>query len=153
MHTLTPDNIFTEGVNWGISYDLPNESKPELDPFLQLRKDSVKPSKYLDKYDGDKFSGNYKPNDVVWNNEDKLWTLDERKKKKKYTKADYHYLQRRYRRDLYNKMETVINAWVEGGLIVSIRLKLPTRHFINDWYCRFMKVDTNPNRGPRGRAD
>ncbi|CAB0039796.1 unnamed protein product [Trichogramma brassicae] len=38
IHTLTSDNIFTEGVNWGISYDLPNETKPELEPYLSLRR-------------------------------------------------------------------------------------------------------------------
>jgi predicted pyridoxine 5'-phosphate oxidase superfamily flavin-nucleotide-binding protein len=112
VHTLTPDNIFTEGLNWGISYDLPNESKPELEPFLQLRKDKIKPSEY---YEDNKYgytvnnNHNYynKPSNMVWNNDGKYYLLPGGKK---YYKADYHYLQRRYRRDLYTKLEVIINA-------------------------------------------
>ena len=102
VHTLTPDNIFTEGLNWGISYDLPNESKPELRPFLQLRKDKLKPGKI---YGSEKYG---KAGEASWNNEGKYYQLAGGKKY--YSKADYHYLQRRHRRDLYNKIEVIINA-------------------------------------------
>lgn len=134
VHTLTPDNIFTEGVNWGISYDLPNESKPELEPFLQLRKDQLKLDSspgykqnkgkneavaqhkhkgyYPGPIDNNKYGDYYKPVATpavygAWNNEAKYKLLGERKK---YRKADYHYLQRRHRRDLYSKLEVIINA-------------------------------------------
>lgn len=104
VHTVTPDNIFTEGINWGISYDLPNESKPALEPFLQLRHDQVKPAK--------KYGSQYATSDknVVkysgWNS-DKYYV---KPGKRKYLKSDYYYLQRRHRRELYNKLETIMNA-------------------------------------------
>ena len=116
IHTLTPDNIFTEGLNWGISYDLPNESKPELEPFLQLRKDRIKPgSRPLTSVAGDgqyswasdAHGQNYRPENMLWNEEGKYYLLPGGKK---YYKADYHYLQRRHRRDLYSKLEVIINA-------------------------------------------
>lgn len=106
IHTLTPDNIFTEGLNWGISYDLPNESKPGLEPFLELRKD--KPSHY-DKYHQWKMSNNNKDKYKApsWNNDVAYYSLPERKK---YYKTHHYYLQRRHRRDLFNKLEVIINA-------------------------------------------
>jgi hypothetical protein len=55
---ITPGEIFTEGVNWGISYELPNDTKQ----FKEL----------LDK-----------PKDVM---------------------------QRRHRRQLYSKMETIMRS-------------------------------------------
>jgi len=97
MHTLTPDKIFTEGVNWGISYDLPNESKPALEPFLELRNDRLKSS-----YDG---HGALKY--PTWNNGVKSRFVPDRKK---YRKSEYYYLQRRHRRDLYGKLEVIMNA-------------------------------------------
>ena len=105
MHTLTPDDIFTEGLNWGISYDLPNESKPELEPFLELRKDKFKINKKVNKISvGNKNNYDKYSN---WNNDEKYYLLPNNKK---YYKSDYHYLQRRHRRDLYNKLEVVMNA-------------------------------------------
>lgn len=100
---MTPDNIFTEGINWGISYDLPNESKPALEPFLQLRHDRVKPvKKYGSQYPSDKNVVKYSG----WNS-DKYYVKPE---KRKYLKPDYYYLQRRHRRELYSKLETIMNA-------------------------------------------
>ncbi|KOX71217.1 hypothetical protein WN51_04241 [Melipona quadrifasciata] len=108
-HTETPDDdIFTEGINWGISYDLPNESKPALEPFLELRRDEVKPAKKhghqstinaIDK-NAMKYSG--------WNGNDKYYV---KPGKRKYHKSDYYYLQRRHRRELYSKLETIMNAF------------------------------------------
>ncbi|XP_033199360.1 uncharacterized protein LOC117161732 [Bombus vancouverensis nearcticus] len=108
VHTLTPDdNIFTEGVNWGISYDLPNESKPALEPLLQLRHDEIKP---LKKY-GHHSTVNAINKNVVkysgWHRNDKYYV---KPGKSKYHKSDYYYLQRRHRRQLYNKLETIMNA-------------------------------------------
>jgi len=108
VHTLTPDNIFTEGLNWGISYDLPNESKPALEPFLQLRNDKLKTGNKKDPYSSIavantnnalKYSG--------WNDNIRYHFAPVRKK---YPKAEYYYLQRRHRRDLYNKLEVIMNA-------------------------------------------
>ncbi|XP_014207331.1 uncharacterized protein LOC106638590 [Copidosoma floridanum] len=112
VHTLTPDNIFTEGVNWGISYDLPNESKPELDPFLQLRRDRVRTKlKYHAPAGGgenDHHHGNRQPNYYG----SSLSKLDGVGKTAYHGDADEHhyYLQRRYRRNLYNKLEVVVDA-------------------------------------------
>lgn len=108
VHTLTPDdNIFTEGVNWGISYDLPNESKPALEPLLQLRHDEIKP---LKKY-GHHSTVNAINKNIVkysgWNRNNKYYV---KPGKSKYHKSDYYYLQRRHRRQLYNKLETIMNA-------------------------------------------
>lgn len=109
VHTLTTDNIFTEGLNWGISYDLPNESKPVLEPFLELRNDRLKASNKHDRYGSStvadrnsavKYSG--------WNNDIKSHFVPNRKK---YRKSEYYYLQRRHRRELYNKLEVIMNAW------------------------------------------
>ena len=81
MHTLTSDNIFSEGLNWGISYDLPNESRPELDPFLDLRRQDEPENVYFnskknyknytkhDKYN----SYNYKK--MSWNDKEKYYAL------------------------------------------------------------------------------
>lgn len=108
VHTLTPDNIFTEGLNWGISYDLPNESKPALEPFLELRNDKLKSGNKHDRYgltaianknDPLKYSG--------WNNDVRTHFAPGGKK---YRKSEYYYLQRRHRRDLYNKLEVIMNA-------------------------------------------
>ncbi|XP_001607063.1 uncharacterized protein LOC100123420 [Nasonia vitripennis] len=143
VHTLTPDNIFTEGLNWGISYDLPNESKPELAPFLQLRKDRLKldsPDSYgrlsKGKYgasaqqqvgyyqsspiDKIKYGDYYKPDYGARNNEAKYNKL-RLAERKMYSKADYHYLQRRHRRDLYNKLEVVVNAMGYDGRTCILR--------------------------------
>ncbi|XP_017889197.1 uncharacterized protein LOC108630406, partial [Ceratina calcarata] len=104
VNTLSPDDIFTEGVNWGISYDLPNESKPALEPFLELRHDKIKPPT---KYGGNliqkkpvKYSG--------WGNSNEKYYL--KPGKWKYSKPDYYYLQRRHRRDFYSKLENIMNA-------------------------------------------
>ncbi|KAK2586391.1 hypothetical protein KPH14_010678 [Odynerus spinipes] len=122
MHTLTPDNIFTEGVNWGISYDLPNESKPALEPFLQLRNDRVKiASKYGSLKNGllpmnknaFKYSG--------WNVHSKYGQFSSPGKKRKGYKANYYYLQRRHRRDLYNKLEVIMNAMGFDGRSCILR--------------------------------
>ncbi|XP_031845481.1 uncharacterized protein LOC116432545 isoform X2 [Nomia melanderi] len=116
MHTLTPDDIFTEGVNWGISYDLPNESKPILEPFLQLRNDRIKPA---NKYDG---YGTNDKNAVAypgWNSFQKYSSF--KPGKRKYYKPDYYYLQRRHRRDLYSKLETIMNAMNFDGRTCVLR--------------------------------
>ncbi|XP_053996788.1 uncharacterized protein LOC128886169 [Hylaeus anthracinus] len=117
VHTLSPDDIFTEGVNWGISYDLPNESKPALEPFLQLRHDQMKP--------GNKYSGHAVgaiEKNVVnypgWNSYEKYSFKSGRKK---YYKPDYYYLQRRHRRDLYSKLETAMNAMNFDGRTCVLR--------------------------------
>lgn len=108
VHTLTPDNIFTEGLNWGISYDLPNESKPALEPFLQLRNDKLKTSNKKDPYN---FIAVADTNNALkysgWNDNIRYHFAPVRKK---YPKSEYYYLQRRHRRDLYNKLEVIMNA-------------------------------------------
>lgn len=58
--TIAPTTIWTEGLNWGISYDLPNDT-------------------------------------MVF------------KEYKKYLNPKYM-MQRRHRRDLYNKMEVIMDA-------------------------------------------
>ncbi|XP_043288492.1 uncharacterized protein [Venturia canescens] len=116
VHTLTPDNIFTEGLNWGISYDLPNESKPELEPFLELRKDKPHKYQYLE-------SKNQLVNPPGWKHDAK-WTRAEihgPKLKKKYHKAGYDYLKRRHRRDLYSKLEIIMNAMNFDGRSCVLR--------------------------------
>lgn len=35
---ITPGEIFTEGVNWGISYNLPNDSKQLTDIMYKPKK-------------------------------------------------------------------------------------------------------------------
>lgn len=99
VHTLTPDNIFTEGLNWGISYDLPNESKPALEPYLELRNDKLQGNWHLRK--GIK---NQAIKSGSWYHDQKYLIP------KKYYKAHKYYLQRRHRRDLYNKVEVIMNA-------------------------------------------
>lgn len=107
VNTLTPDDIFTEGLNWGISYDLPNESKPALEPFLELRNDKIpqtgnKHDRHdlaANSYSAVKYSG--------WSDDVKHRFAPGRKK---YRKSEYYYLQRRHRRQLYNKLEVIMNA-------------------------------------------
>ncbi|RLU21980.1 hypothetical protein DMN91_006359 [Ooceraea biroi] len=119
VHTLTSDNIFTEGLNWGISYDLPNESKPALEPFLELRNDRLKAGNKHDRYGATavvdrntalKYSG--------WNNDIKSHFTPSRKK---YRKSEYYYLQRRHRRELYNKLEVIMNAMGFDGRTCILR--------------------------------
>lgn len=90
MHTLTPENIFTEGMNWGISYDLPNESR----------------------WDSEVYMPRPKSNDVGFNemSNDKNFDYEKLKMQQMNYKKNYHYMQRRYRRDLYDKLEVVIDA-------------------------------------------
>jgi len=106
VHTLTPDNIFTEGLNWGISYDLPNESKPALEPFLELRNDKLK-TYNKHRYDSTAIANRYGVPNSGWNNNLRQHFAPGRKK---YRKSEYYYLQRRHRRDLYNKLEVIMNA-------------------------------------------
>lgn len=111
MHTLTPDNIFTEGVNWGISYDLPNESKPALEPFLQLRNDRFKSANKYGSFKNGLESKNKNPFEYTgWNVPGKYVQFSSSGKKRKVYKANYYYLQRRHRRDLYNKLEVIMNS-------------------------------------------
>lgn len=58
--TVAPATIFVESINWGIAYDLPNDT-------AQFRE---------------------------------------------YKKYLYHTMQRRHRRDLYNKMEILMESYV-----------------------------------------
>lgn len=109
MHTLTSDNIFTEGLNWGISYDLPNESKPALEPFLELRNDKFKTSKKHNRYGSTAIANKYGVLNSGWNNNVKQYLAPGRKK---YRKSEYYYLQRRHRRELYSKLEVIMNAYV-----------------------------------------
>lgn len=107
VHTLTSDDIFTEGLNWGISYDLPNESKPALEPFLDLRKDPV----VLNKYDQTKDNANYINHHASWNNKNSYYPhVYFSQADKKYRQANYNYIRRRHRRELYNKLEIIMNA-------------------------------------------
>ncbi|XP_024935575.1 uncharacterized protein LOC107274861 [Cephus cinctus] len=121
MHTLTNDNIFTEGMNWGISYDLPNETKAELAPFLELRKDRLKSDRYdktkqysLMAQSGSKQSG-FRTGS--WTEDRKYYAPPS----KKYYKSDYYYVQRRHRRDLYNKLEVIMNAMGFDGRTCVLR--------------------------------
>lgn len=109
MHTLTSDNIFTEGLNWGISYDLPNESKPALEPFLELRNDKFKTNNKHNRYGSTAIANKYGVLNSGWNNNVKQHFTPGRKK---YRKSEYYYLQRRHRRELYNKLEVIMNACV-----------------------------------------
>ncbi|KAI4486459.1 hypothetical protein M0804_005829 [Polistes exclamans] len=123
VHTLTPDNIFTEGVNWGISYDLPNESKPALEPFLQLRNDRVKIANKYGSLKNGLQSGNKNAFEYTgWNVPGKYvqFSSSSGKKRKGY-KADYYYLQRRHRRDLYNKLEVIMNSMGFDGRSCVLR--------------------------------
>nr|XP_003700138.1 PREDICTED: uncharacterized protein LOC100881004 [Megachile rotundata] len=117
VNTLSSDDIFAEGVNWGIAYDLPNESKPALEPFLQLRHDQIKPASKYDNY------ANVSPNKNAvkypqWNTNEKYYF---KPGKRKYYKPDYYYLQRRHRRDLYNKLEVIMNAMNFDGRACILR--------------------------------
>jgi len=107
VHTLTPDDVFTEGLNWGISYDLPNESKSALEPFLELRNDKHKTSNKHDRYSSTMIANRYGALNSEWNNNVKQHFIPG---KKKYRKSEYYYLQRRHRRELYNKLEVIMNA-------------------------------------------
>ncbi|XP_032671083.1 uncharacterized protein LOC116844077 [Odontomachus brunneus] len=120
VHTLTPDDdIFTEGLNWGISYDLPNESKPALEPFLELRNDKVQTGNKHDRH-GSAVAAN--SNGAVkysgWNDDVKYRFAPGRKK---YRKSEYYYLQRRHRRELYNKLEVIMNAMGFDGRTCILR--------------------------------
>ncbi|CAK9806996.1 hypothetical protein ANTPLA_LOCUS5112 [Anthophora plagiata] len=117
FHTLTPDNIFTEGVNWGISYDLPNESKPALEPFLQLRHDKIKPATKYTSYTNNMIDRNAMKY-AGWNSNEKYYM---KPGKRKYYKPDYYYLQRRHRRELYSKLENVMNAMNFDGRTCVLR--------------------------------
>ncbi|XP_076682203.1 uncharacterized protein LOC143376159 [Andrena cerasifolii] len=117
VSTLTTEDLFTEGVNWGISYDLPNESKPALEPFLQLRKDQIKPGSKYNTYAGNVIEKNpWKY--AQWKTRPGYYP---RPGKTKYYKPDYYYLQRRHRRDLYNKLETIMNAMKLDGRTCVLR--------------------------------
>ncbi|XP_057331703.1 uncharacterized protein LOC130671673 [Microplitis mediator] len=140
VHTLTPDNIFTEGLNWGISYDLPNESKPSLDPFLQVRRkdhqsgDSIK-QRYPELLKTDQWiqngnslgyenwnKGAYSYNALDnFKNSNKKKPGSTSKTKMHYRKSDYDYFKRRHRRELYNKLEVIINAMGFNGRICILR--------------------------------
>ncbi|KAL0110233.1 hypothetical protein PUN28_013705 [Cardiocondyla obscurior] len=117
VHTLTPDNIFTEGLNWGISYDLPNESKPALEPFLELRNDKLKTSNKRKPYGSAAIANRYGVNSG-WNKNVKQHFTPNRKK---YHKSEYYYLQRRHRRELYNKLEVIMNAMGFDGRTCVLR--------------------------------
>ncbi|XP_034184213.2 uncharacterized protein LOC117606190 [Osmia lignaria lignaria] len=116
FNTLSSDDIFSEGVNWGIAYDLPNESKPALEPFLQLRQDKIKPA---NKYG---YANGPLNKNVVkypqWNSNEKYYV---KPGKRKYYKQDYYYLQRRHRRDLYSKLEVIMNAMNFDGRTCILR--------------------------------
>ncbi|KYN32319.1 hypothetical protein ALC56_13176 [Trachymyrmex septentrionalis] len=114
VHTLTPDDVFTEGLNWGISYDLPNESKPALEPFLELRNDKHKTSNKHDRYGSTMIANRYGALNSKWNNNVRQYFIPG---KKKYRKSEYYYLQRRHRRELYNKLEVIMNAEIDLYII------------------------------------
>ncbi|XP_012257666.2 uncharacterized protein LOC105686947 [Athalia rosae] len=114
VHTLTPDNIFTEGLNWGVSYDLPNESKPELSPLLQFRSDKIPPNKYVYK---DLQNNRNKLKYSSWNNDRKYFVSGPTR----YLKPEKYYVQRRHRRDLYNKLEVIMNAMGFDGRTCVLR--------------------------------
>ncbi|XP_050456232.1 uncharacterized protein LOC126853971 [Cataglyphis hispanica] len=119
VHTLTPDNIFTEGLNWGISYDLPNESKPALEPFLQLRNDKLKSGNKHDRYGSTALANRNGPLKYSgWNNDVRTHFAPGGKK---YRKSEYYYLQRRHRRELYNKLEVIMNAMGFDGRTCILR--------------------------------
>ncbi|XP_011050521.1 PREDICTED: uncharacterized protein LOC105143742 [Acromyrmex echinatior] len=118
VHTLTPDDVFTEGLNWGISYDLPNESKPALEPFLELRNDKYKTSNKHDRYGSTMIANKYGALNSEWNNNVRQHFVPG---KKKYRKSEYYYLQRRHRRELYNKLEIIMNAMGFDGRTCVLR--------------------------------
>ncbi|XP_071556016.1 uncharacterized protein [Temnothorax nylanderi] len=118
VHTLTPDDIFTEGLNWGISYDLPNESKPALEPFLELRNDKFKTSNKNDRYGSTAIANKYGFLNSRWNDNVRQHFIPG---KKKYHKSEYYYLQRRHRRELYNKLEVIMNAMGFDGRTCVLR--------------------------------
>ncbi|XP_018051496.1 PREDICTED: uncharacterized protein LOC108689286 [Atta colombica] len=117
VHTLTPDDVFTEGLNWGISYDLPNESKSALEPFLELRNDKHKTSNKHNRYSSTMIANRYGTLNSEWNNNVKQHFVP----KKKYRKSEYYYLQRRHRRELYNKLEVIMNAMGFDGRMCVLR--------------------------------
>ncbi|XP_012284515.1 uncharacterized protein LOC105701932 [Orussus abietinus] len=131
VHTLSPDNIFTEGVNWGISYDLPNESKAALEPLLEFKSDKIEPPKgglkippgyggYYYKNHDFKNPFDY-PSWNKWNSEGASWKHGVPPAKKRYTKHEYYYNQRRHRRELYNKLEVIMNAMGFDGRSCILR--------------------------------
>ncbi|XP_036144645.1 uncharacterized protein LOC105827839 [Monomorium pharaonis] len=118
VHTLTSDNIFTEGINWGISYDLPNESKPALEPLLELRNDKLKTSNKHNRYGSTVIANRYGVPNLKLNNHVKQHFAPGRKK---YRKSEYYYLQRRHRREVYNKLEVIMNAMGFDGRSCVLR--------------------------------
>ncbi|KAG7188263.1 hypothetical protein KM043_007929 [Ampulex compressa] len=118
IHTLTSDDIFTEGVNWGIAYDLPNESKSALEPFLELRRDKLK---VKNEYGGYKTNSLAEKNTVLKHPSSNKGGQYYFNPKKKYHKANYYYLQRRHRRDLYSKLEVIMNAMGFDGRSCVLR--------------------------------
>lgn len=104
---MSHDDIFTQGVNWGISYDLPNESKPALEPFLELRHDKMKPDNKYASFSKQNIINKNAVKYAGWNSNEKYYM---KPGKGKNYKPDYYYLQRRHRRDLYSKLETAMNA-------------------------------------------
>ncbi|XP_014228580.1 uncharacterized protein LOC106653595 [Trichogramma pretiosum] len=115
IHTLTSDNIFTEGVNWGISYDLPNETKPELEPYLSLRrrKDEEHEKEGKTRRKNTLRAGQTYHHDEL--------EYDRRAHARYRREGDHYYLQRRHRRDLYSKVEVVINAMGLDGRACVLR--------------------------------
>lgn len=106
MKTLSSDpNIFTEGVNWGISYDLPNETKPEFKSYLQRPNDRINsiPGEYIRNKVIPEYNNWKKVNKKIYHNFDGS-------EKYYYRKSNHDFIQRRYRRDLYNKLEVIMNA-------------------------------------------
>ncbi|XP_011153752.2 uncharacterized protein LOC105191796 [Harpegnathos saltator] len=118
VHTLTPDDIFTEGLNWGISYDLPNESKPALEPFLELRNDKIQSGDRHDRHRPAVAANNHGVVKYSGWNDDKYRFAPGRKK---YRKSEYYYLQRRHRRELYSKLEVIMNAMGFDGRTCILR--------------------------------
>ncbi|XP_046749318.1 uncharacterized protein LOC124413047 [Diprion similis] len=115
VHTITSDNIFTEGLNWGVSYDLPNESKPALEPFLDFRKDKLVPGKFAYKDPKNGYANDLKY--ASWNDDRKYYVSSP----KRYFKSDKYYVHRRHRRDLYNKLEVIMNAMGFDGRTCVLR--------------------------------
>ncbi|CAG5102580.1 Protein of unknown function [Cotesia congregata] len=144
IHTLTPDNIFTEGLNWGISYDLPNESKPSLDPLLEIRRQDRRPGDSIKHrhpalLETDQWILNGNSDSIRYGNLNKGTygnnAVDNFKKNYKniepigkskigkihYRKSDYDYFKRRHRRELYNKLEVIIDAMGYNGRTCILR--------------------------------
>ncbi|XP_051156486.1 uncharacterized protein LOC127278704 isoform X2 [Leptopilina boulardi] len=115
-YVVFPEGSSFSGLNWGISYDLPNESKPELEPALALRKDKFKINNKINKIPMGEKNNYYKYGN--WNADGKYYVLPNYKK---YYKHNYHYLQRRHRRDLYDKLEVIMRAMGFDGRSCVLR--------------------------------